>query len=391
MTKKISVMGEQHGGLYLMDHYPTTSSSAVSFGSHFDLWHWRLGHPAPTLSSQFNNIDSSIKFSNKCSCTICPLAKQTRLQFSRSSITTVKCFELVHFDVWGPYNNAHFSGAKFFLTVVDDFSRSTWVFLMNHKSEVNTLIPHFFKMIEKQFQAHIQKIQSDNAREFFNSHTNNFFKDLGVLQQSSCAYTPQQNGVVERKHRHLLNVARALHFQSNLPLDFWGDFVLTATYLINRLPTNVLKGQTPHEILFKKKPNLSHLRVFGCLVYGRNTQISHKFDNRASPGVFLGYPHGQKGYKILDLFSKNIYVTRDAIFHEHIFPYKMFNAQKPSLVLPLPPTEQSSSFLYPFPPDEPTQPPPPNESSSSTIQTAPQTNPLNLNLQLEPSSSSLEH
>jgi hypothetical protein len=250
MTKKISVMGEQHGGLYLMDHFPTTFSSAVSFGSHFDLWHWRLGHPAPTLSSHFSNIDSSIKFSNKCSCTVCPLAKQTRLQFSKSSITTIKCFELVHFDVWGPYNNAHSSGAKFFLTVVDDFSRSTWVFLMNHKSEVNTLIPRFFKMVEKQFQTHIQKFQSDNAREFFNSHTNNFFKDLGVLQQSSCAYTPQQNGVVERKHRHLLNVARALHFQSNLPLDFWGDFVLTATYLINRLPTNVLKGQTPHEILF---------------------------------------------------------------------------------------------------------------------------------------------
>jgi hypothetical protein len=86
-----------------------------------------------------------------------------------------------------------------------------------------------------------------------------------------------------------------------LPLTFWGDFVLTATYLINRLPTKVLKGHTPHEILFNKKPNLSHLRVFGSLVYGRNTQISHKFDKRASPGVFLGYPHGQKGYKILDL------------------------------------------------------------------------------------------
>jgi transposase len=72
---------------------------------------------------------------------------------------------------------------------------------MNYKIEVSTLILCFFKMVEKQFQTHIQKIQPDNTREFFNSHINNFFKDLGVLQQSSCAYTPQQNGVVERKHR----------------------------------------------------------------------------------------------------------------------------------------------------------------------------------------------
>jgi hypothetical protein len=79
MTKKISMIGEQHGGLYLMDHFPTTFYSVVSFGSHFDLWHWRLGHPAPTLSSHFSNIDFSIEFSNKCSCTDCPLAKQTRL------------------------------------------------------------------------------------------------------------------------------------------------------------------------------------------------------------------------------------------------------------------------------------------------------------------------
>jgi hypothetical protein len=119
-------------------------------------------------------------------------------------------------------------------------------------------------MVEKQFQTHIQKIQPDNTREFFNSHINNFFKDFGVLQQSSCVYTPQQNGVVEHKHRHLLNVARALHFQSNLSLDFWGNFVLTVTYLINCLPTNVLKGQTPHEILFFKKQRI--FLIFGGLV-----------------------------------------------------------------------------------------------------------------------------
>jgi hypothetical protein len=199
---------------------------------------------------------------------------------------------------------------------------------------------------------------------------------LGVLQESSCAYTPQQNGAVERNHRHLLNVARALHFQSNF-LDFWGDFVLIATYLINVYRQKFSKVKHLMKYYFKKN-NVSFL-YSGVWLFSiwSKTQISHKFDNRASLGVFLDYPHGQKGYKILDLVLKKTYVTRDAIFYEHIFSYKMLNAQQPTLVLPLPPTEQSSSFLYHFPPDEPPQLPPPNEPPSPTTQIIPQTNPLN--------------
>ena len=110
------------------------------------------------------------------------MAKQSRLKFPLSCISTVRCFELIHFDIWGPYTKNHSSGAKFFLTVVDDFSRSTWVFLMQHKIEVNTIIPYFFKFVEKQFHTQIQKIQSDNGREFFNSQTREFLTNLGVLQ-----------------------------------------------------------------------------------------------------------------------------------------------------------------------------------------------------------------
>lgn len=141
-----------------MDNSPTPFISTASFGSHFDLWHWHLGHPAITLSPHLNNLDSSIKFSNKCTCIVCPLAKQSRLKFPLSCISTVKCFELVHFDIWEPHNKNHSFHAKFFLTVVDDFSRSPWVFLMQHKSEVNSFIPSFFKMVETLLHTKIQKI-----------------------------------------------------------------------------------------------------------------------------------------------------------------------------------------------------------------------------------------
>lgn len=341
--------GKRHGDLYILEPSSFTASAALP-SSHFDLWHWRLGHPATSLLPRLKALDSTISISEKCTCTVCPLAKQTRLPFLNSSITTKNCFELIHVDIWGPYHISSLSGARYCLTIVDDYSRSTWLYLLNHKFDAENMLHSFFAMVNTQFNVKIKQVRSDNAKEFFNQSISSFFSNLGVLQQSSCVHTPQQNGVVERKHRHLLNIARALRIQANLPLEFWGECILTAAYLINRLPSSVLNGKTPHEILFNKSPILSHLRVFGCLCFGRNPIPKHKFDQRASPGIFIGYPHGKKGFRIFDIFTRKIYVSRDVVFHEEIFPYNMFNTttNTGSPVLPLPVFEpESPSFQTP--------------------------------------------
>ncbi|KAK2989742.1 hypothetical protein RJ640_030235 [Escallonia rubra] len=141
-------------------------------------------------------------------------------------------------------------------------------------------------------------------------------------RQTSCTDTPQQNGVVERKHRHLLEVARALRFQAKLPVRFWGECVLTAAYLINRMPLSVLQNRTPYEVLFGKVPDYDHLQTFGCLCYGHMNGKPHdKFAPRSKSGIFVGYPNGQKGYRIYDLESKVIYSSRDVQFFESIFPF----------------------------------------------------------------------
>ncbi|RVW81531.1 Retrovirus-related Pol polyprotein from transposon RE1 [Vitis vinifera] len=132
----------------------------------------------------------------------------------------------------------------------------------------------------------------DNGGEFLSLQS--FFKDNGVLFQHSCVYTPQQNGVVERKHRHILQVARALKFQAQLPTQFWGECALTAVHIINRLPSPVLSFKTPFERLYLKPPTYSHLRVFGCLAYATNVHVSHKFDHRAITCIFIGYPLDKK-------------------------------------------------------------------------------------------------
>jgi len=151
----------------------------------------------------------------------------------------------------------------------------------------------------------------------------NFFRQNGTTYQHSFIYTPQQNGVVERKHRHILEFARALHFQAHLHLHFWTECVLIAVHLINCLPTPLMSHQTPFERLYGKVPTYSHLKVFGCLIYATEVHATHKFAPRAKRCVFLGYPVGQKAYKLYNLTTHKFFTSRDIVFHEHIFPYKL--------------------------------------------------------------------
>ncbi|XP_077237088.1 uncharacterized protein LOC143878727 [Tasmannia lanceolata] len=119
-TKRTIRVAKRHGGLYLL--HPDAVAFSVSSSPSFDLWHWRLGHPSlQRLQFLARNFDA-ISFSNKCLCTVCPLAKQSRLPFPNSSISSSVPFQLLHCDIWGAFSIPSLSGAHYFLTIVDDFS-----------------------------------------------------------------------------------------------------------------------------------------------------------------------------------------------------------------------------------------------------------------------------
>ena len=171
-----------------------------------------------------------------------------------------------------------------------------------------------------QFETTIKIIRSDNETEFFMT---NFFVNKGIVHQTLCVNTPQQNGIVERKHGHLLNVARALMIQSHLPKIYWSYFVIHVAYIITMLPTPVLNYSSPHEMLYKTEVDFTGLKVFGSLCYASTLSTNRKkFDPRASKCVFIGFKRGTKRYIFLNIQLREIFMSRDVVFYEHVFPYQ---------------------------------------------------------------------
>jgi len=226
---------------------------------------------------------------------------------------------------------------------MDDFSLYTWIILLHNKSEVRNHILKFIAYAENQFQTTVQIIRTDNGIEFA---MKDFFSSKGIIHQTTCVETPEQNDIVERKHQHLLNVTRALLFQANLPPFFWDFAVQHVALLINCIPTPFLRNTSPYEKLNGKLFDLSCLHVFGCLCYS-NTLTAHrkKLDAHSVHGIFLGFQPNTKGYLFLNLTNHNIEVSRHIVFHEDHFPYKMNTAHQKNhndLSLPLPPNYDSN-------------------------------------------------
>lgn len=311
-----------------------------------ELWHRRLGHPSRKVLSIFPKVRSRIDSSDaNAPCDICFRAKQTREIFAQSENKASTTFSLIHCDVWGPYRVPALCGAYYFLIIVDDFSRAVWTYLLVEKREVSDTIKKFCVMVERQFQARVQTVRSDNGSKF--KCLRSYFSAEGILHQSASIGTPQQNGRVERKHRHILNMARDLHFQAGLPIEFWGECILTANFLINRTPSVLLDGKTPYEILVRKPPNYNYFRIFGFLCYARSVlRDKDKFGAQSRRCVFVGYSFVPKGWSVYYIDTGEYFVSCDVVFTEMEFPYAVSSTSQSEIPVTIPAAAVDDGDVY---------------------------------------------
>ncbi|XP_062028861.1 uncharacterized protein LOC133744845 [Rosa rugosa] len=268
-------------------------------------------------------------------CDVCELAKSHRISYSPSLNKSPIPFMKIHSDVWGPAKIPSFSGARYYVTFIDDCTRMTWVSLLKNKSDVCYMFQDFHKMVSTQYQQSIRIFQSDNGGEYVNGPMQEFMQSHGIRHQTSNSYTPQQNGLAERKNRQLLEVVRASLFGMHVPREYWGEAVKSATYLINRTPSRVIEFQNPHQKLQQllSLPSLPNLepRVFGCVAYVHIPKPQRsKLDPRARKCIFVGYADFQKGYRCYDPVTGTMYVSLDVAFRESE-PYYLGGGSESSL------------------------------------------------------------
>ncbi|XP_076918584.1 uncharacterized protein LOC143579055 [Bidens hawaiensis] len=160
-------------------------------------------------------------------------------------------------------------------------------------------------------------LRTDRGGEFTSSEFHQFCKDNGIARQLTAPYSPQQNGVVERRNRTMLSTTRSIMKAMSMPQNFWGEAVRHTIYVLNRIPTKALTNTTPFEALKGRKPNLKHLRVFGCVAYAK-VPSNHltKLDDRSVKMVYLGVEEGSKAYRLYDPNTKRICISRDVKFLE---------------------------------------------------------------------------
>ncbi|KAH7460370.1 Retrovirus-related Pol polyprotein from transposon TNT 1-94 [Phytophthora ramorum] len=291
------------------------------------LWHLRLGHighgglDAIVKKSYGVGIDmTSVKQWELCDG--CALGKQTRVSYMKSSPNRAKqVLEVVHSDVCGPMQTPTFGGKRYFVTFIDDKSHFCVVYLLRNKSEVAAKFAEFVAFAETQTGKRVKTLRSDNGGEYTSGAMAKFCADHGIVQKFTPPYTPQLNGVAERMNRTLVECARCMLEHAGLPKTYWGEAVMTATFLRNRCPTRAVShDKSPHQVWTGKKPLLANLKVFGCHAYVHVPKAKRtKFDARSVRCRFLGYSEHEKAYRFEELESSRVLVSRDAQFMEDVF------------------------------------------------------------------------
>jgi len=322
--------GKRDRNLYWLNAEPTDAkpmAAAAKETMDRKLWHRRYGHlhadAINTLTNKKMVTGLTITSPNQMpTCQDCPYGKQTVESFpNKATRRARKVLELVHSDVCGPFPTQAQNGEKYFVSFIDDYSRTIWIFGLRRKSEVFQTFKRFKALAENQTGHRLKAIRTDNAGDYLVETMQDYLADEGIKHEQTVPYSPSQNGVAERGNRTVVEGVRTMLHESGLPKSLWLELAKTAAYLRNRAPMKALDGMTPLEAWSGSKPDVSHLRAIGCKALAHiPKECRNKLQPKSSDCIMVGYDSHHSTYRLYHPASRSIIKARSVTFFENDLP-----------------------------------------------------------------------
>jgi transposase InsO family protein len=321
-THKVEVFAprENGKGLYrLTGTQPNAGPEAnlIHSNSHSALWHKRLGHFHTKGIQRMIHHKAvrglpQLRFPKQI-CNGCQFGKHARTKLPKETRHHAsRPLELVHSDVCGPFRVNSLGGSRFFVPFIDDFSRKLWTYFITNKSQVLTKFQHFVHLMETSTGRTVQMLRIDNGGEYTSKVFSDFCSSKGISHELTPPYTPQRNGIAERRNRSLLDITRCLLIDKQLPGNLWGEAVKATADILNLCSTKRHPDKTLEELFNGKKPSISHLRIFGSPAFAHIPKTSRsKLDPRSEKVVLLSFDEGAKAYRCYKPSTKRVFVSRD--------------------------------------------------------------------------------
>lgn len=248
-------------------------------------------------------------------CEGCIKGKMHKQPFKSRPKRVFKTGEAMHCDLQGPMEVNSLANSQFVLVIKDEASSFRNLFFLKHKSDTINSLTAYIGYVERKTGNKVKVMRSDNGGEFIDYRVKVLLNNNSITHELSAPYTPEQNGLIERENRTIVELARSLLQDKNLPKFLWAEAMHTAMYVLNMIPTKQNNNLSPFELWYNKKPVYEHLRVFGSVVFAKVPDATRKkWDAKAKKYIFIGYTYTAENYKIYDPRSNSIYISRDVKF-----------------------------------------------------------------------------
>lgn len=297
----VVVIGVEEGGLYKLKGSPDQALFHITIDP-CELWHRRFAHlhyrALPLVSKVVLGI-LELQAKHEGVCKGCAQGKNAKKPFPRSDNKAKGILDIIHSDVCGPMTATSLSGYVYYVSLIDDFSRKTWIYFLKGKNEVFSKFKEFKALIENLYEKKIKIFRSDNGGEFTSGEFKSFYTEVGVKRELSTPYNPQHNGVAERKNQTIMEAVKAMIHDQDLPMNLWVEATRIAVYMQNKSPHRVLGNKTLEEMFLGEKPEVSHLWIFGCLVFIHLPKEKRmKLEPSGRKGIFVGYSESSKAFRV---------------------------------------------------------------------------------------------